>query len=140
MAQTMRPMDLLEYRAMSNGACVATGLELVWKTSELSKAAYLDGALLCCWGRYRQTILSDECNPWMVATPLIETTKAKRLFLKKSKAITRDLVGDYSRAWNMVFAENRLTIRWLKWVGFEFVGDPVMVGGYQFLPFEFRRD
>jgi len=140
MAEKMRPMDVLEYRAMSNGAPVEVGMELVWKTSDLGKAAYLDGELLCCWGRYRQTILSAECNPWMVATPLVETQKARRFFLRNSKAMTRDLVGDFSRAWNLVYEGNKRTIRWLKWVGFELVGEPVMAGGYRFLPFEFRKD
>lgn len=140
MANKMRPMDVLEYRAMSNGAPVEVGMEFVWKTSEIGKAAYLDGELLCCWGRFRQTILSSECNPWMVATPLVETKEAKRLFLKNSKEMTRDLVGDFSRSWNLVYEGNKLTIRWLKWVGFNFVGEPVMADGLKFLPFEFRKD
>ncbi len=136
MARNMRPMDRLEYRAMTQGVPLEPGMLHMLKTSEISRAAYVDGELLCCWGRIRQTILSGECCPWMVATPLIESKTAKRVFIERSPEIIDDLTSGFKRAWNMVYEGNGKTIRWLKWAGFEFKGEPLFVNGYKFLPFE----
>lgn len=136
MAKNMRPMDELEYKIMAQGAPLEMGMLHMLSTSELSKAAYVDGQLLCCWGRIRQTVLSAECCPWMVATRLIETREAKRVFVRRSSEIIDDLTCGFNRSWNMVYEGNKTTIRWLKWAGFKFVGEPLLVNGYKFLPFE----
>lgn len=139
MAENMRDMDRIEYQAMAQGAPILTGMEHMLKASRYAKAAYIDGKLLCCWGRIRQTILTNECCPWMVATTLIEERGPKRIFIERSPQIIADLTNGFSRSWNLVYEGNRQTIRWLKWAGFEFVGDPVMVSGLKFLPFEKRK-
>lgn len=139
MSKNMRPMDKLEYGVMAQGAPLELGMLHMLNISELSKAAYVDGELLCCWGRIRQTILSAECCPWMVATPLVETKAAKKVFLKQSPSIIDDLTQGFNRSWNMVYEGNKTTIRWLKWAGFEFIGEPLLVNGYKFLPFEKRK-
>ncbi len=136
MAQSMRPMDRLEYRVMAQGAPIEAGMLHMRAVSDLAKAAYVDGKLLCCWGRIRKTILSGECCPWMVATPLIDDRTARRIFIQRSPKIIDDLTGGFNRAWNMVYEGNKVTIRWLKWAGFKFVGEPLVVDGYKFLPFE----
>lgn len=139
MAEQMRDDDLFEYKVMAQGAPVEMGMIHMRKVSQVAKAAYIDGELLCCWGRIKKTILTAECCPWMVATPLIETKPAMRIFLAQSPSIIEDLTGGFQRSWNMVYEGNKKTIRWLKAVGFEFVGNPLIVDGHKFLPFEKRN-
>ncbi|MBU4566996.1 MAG: DUF2833 domain-containing protein [Proteobacteria bacterium] len=42
-------------------------------------------------------------------------------FLKESRQWVEDLNKAWPVLWNLVYAENELHIKWLKWLGFEFV-------------------
>mgnify|MGYP000666343052 FL=1 len=139
MSQKMREMDRLEYRLMSNGAPIFDGLCHMQERSDQSFAAYVDGELLCCYGRIRGTALTNEACPWLVATDLVMTPRGRRVFLEAGPPLIAELIKGFSRCWNMVYEQNTVAIRWLKWVGFEFNAPPVNVRGYKFLPFEIRK-
>lgn len=140
LGQNMRPMDRLEYNAMAAGVLVEDGMRYMANLTERGQAAYVDGELLCCWGLFCKTVLANDCDLWMLATPLIETKKAKRLFIQQSKGMARDLLGDFSKGSNWVYEGNKTTIRWLKWLGATFDRDPMMFNGVRFVPFDLRKD
>jgi len=139
MAEQMRPIDKFEYMVQSGSDNIELAMEMVHDIATVSQCAYIDDELICCWGRFDRSIIMQECNPWMVATDKIEHKIAKRMFLKRSHETVRDLVGNFDRAWNQVYQGNKLTIRWLKWIGFEFSPDPEIISGHPFLRFEYGR-
>lgn len=139
MAQKMRPVDVFECRQTHPGVTLVDAMRNVCKISSVAKAAFVDGDLLCCWGRVNYSVLSGECSPWMLATTLINERAARREFLRQSPKIIDELTGRFVRSWNIVYEGNRVTIRWLKWSGFEFSDDPIILDGHRFLKFEKRN-
>lgn len=57
--------------------------------------------------------------PWAVATPEIE--KHSIGMLRASKALLRIFHSHYPKLVNFVDARNKTHIRWLQWLGFEFI-------------------
>lgn len=140
MAAMMRPVDRLEASAMSGGGPLPAVMIHMQTRSSGGKAAYYNGGLLCCWGRVNGTALTGECNPWMVATDLIESRAARRELIARTRKECRKLLRGFRRGWNMVYEGNKRTIRWLKWAGFEFTGEQVERGGLKFLVFEIKEN
>lgn len=139
MAEEMRAIDKFEYMVQSGSDNIHLAMSMVYDIANVRQVAFIDDQLVCAWGRFDRSILLQECNPWMVATDMINHKIAKRMFIKQSPKIAEDLAGGFARAWNQVYAENKITIRWLKWLGFVFDPEPEMINGYPFLTFEYGR-
>lgn len=140
MAKNMRPMDVLECNAMAPATSLEDVMLHMQKRSSEAYAVFVGDDLLCCFGRIDRTALSGECNPWMVATPFVETARGRRVMVSLSKSVIARMVKGFSRSWNFVYEGNTTTIRWLKWVGFVFDGEPKTIGGHTFLPFEIKGE
>lgn len=138
MAECIRPMDALENHIITLQPLIHT-LQQVYKRSEKAYAARFNGRLLCIFGRMPRTILSGDCNLWMVATSMIdEDKKAMLAFARVSKSIVHRMAKNYERAWNIVYDKNHRTIRWLKHCGFQFDEKPIMINGHGFYRFELK--
>lgn len=57
--------------------------------------------------------------PWLLASE--ELRKCAREFIPQSKAWIETIHDDYDLLFNYVHAANTVSIRWLKWLGFNFV-------------------
>ena len=57
--------------------------------------------------------------PWLLATD--ELPKVQREFLPESLKWVERVNDRYDLLFNYVYAENKTSIRWLKWLGFSFI-------------------
>lgn len=135
MAAQMRPMDLLEFELMSGGMTVIQTLEHLRRRSRRCKAAYVDGRLACCYGIVPTTLISTDGNPWLCATDLINIPQVRREFIARTRDEAHWMLAGFESVWNFVHCDNRVAIRWLKWIGFDFGGAEISLGGHRFIRF-----
>jgi hypothetical protein len=57
--------------------------------------------------------------PWLLASDAL--SKVARQFLPESEKWVERINERYDLLYNYVYAENKLSIRWLKWLGFSFI-------------------
>tara|TARA_R110000850_G_scaffold23358_1_gene69068 strand:- start:5904 stop:6362 length:459 start_codon:yes stop_codon:yes gene_type:complete len=138
MSEKMRRFDQEEFTAMTHGTPHIDTLRQLLRGSRVAKAAYVDGELVALYGILAKNVLSTEGHPWLAATAMIEDRGIRRLFVKHTKRELSGMLGGFSHLWNLVSDENAVAIRWLKWIGFSFVGDEYAIGGMRFLKFEMR--
>ncbi|MEW8025545.1 MAG: hypothetical protein AB2777_21100 [Candidatus Thiodiazotropha endolucinida] len=94
----------------------------------LSPKAYtlrVEGELVCIFGVGMLSMIGPEGVPWLLGTNAIK--RHRRLFLELSKPISTHLLSKYAHLRQLVDVRNRLSVRWLKWLGFDFNG-PVEAG------------
>lgn len=56
--------------------------------------------------------------PWLLATPEVE--RHPITFLRASRGFIDEMKERYNRLENWVHVQNKLSMRWLRWAGFEF--------------------
>ena len=112
----MREHDIQEVNAATR-----MGIENAVKTSvnlsTYSKTGLVNDELVCMWGVCPISLLSSSGSPWMLGTDLIK--KKQRIFLRRSKPWLDDIRKDYRYLENFVDERNVMSIKWLKWLGFE---------------------
>ena len=112
----MRDHDIQEVNAATR-----MGIENAVKTSvnlsTYSKTGLVNDELVCMWGVCPISLLSSSGSPWMLGTDLI--SKKQRIFLRRSKPWLDDIRKDYRYLENFVDERNVMSIKWLKWLGFE---------------------
>jgi hypothetical protein len=88
--------------------------------------------IICFWGKYRETILDDVVYVWMEPVrdklPGMAFLRASRKFIDELKPTARLLVGTCA-------ADNKMSYRWLFWLGFRAVGT-FKLRGREFLRME----
>jgi len=70
---------------------------------------------------------------WFLSTELDK--KQWAYFSKRSKKWLEYLIADYECVFNMVPKHNKRTVKWLKWLGFEFKQEELVVHDVQMLYF-----
>jgi len=75
-------------------------------------------------------------TPWLLATDLIQTIGVR--FIRGSRPIVDQWLAKYLVLENFVHADNELSIKWLKWLNFEFK-ETVIVNNEPFIRFVARR-
>jgi len=112
-------------------------LEFSLKNSERAWTAFVDEAPLMMWGVSRVgSLLSMKGVPWMLAADGFNDKKVQREFLKQSRFAVDLLQRGFRRLENCVHADNKLSVRWLKWCGFTVnETEPVKVDGADFYLF-----
>ena len=116
LVRNMREHDKQEVNAATNMGirnAVKTSVDL----SSYSKTGLVNDELVCMWGVCPISLLSGSGSPWMLGTDLI--TEKQRIFLRRSKPWLDDIRKDYRYLENFVDERNVLSIKWLKWLGFE---------------------
>lgn len=132
----LRKADLLEIDAGA-GQTAEEALSEGLETSNPCFAAYWKGEPLCMFGVVPQNTPGDPVQNgsiWMVGTDLVD--EMGMAFLRVSRQWFDQLMKQYDTLGNAVDARNEVHIKWLKWLGFDFLA-PVPMGPYNlpFIPF-----
>lgn len=136
LAEHMRAMDAKECMLVG-GASPRQALEQGLEHSLWAYVAEIAGKPVALFGVAPDGLLGDEASPWMLCVEGIE--RHARALLICAPRFIRAMSEGFERLINVVHADNRSAIRFLKWCGFVF-GEPVEIAGEMFLPFEMARE
>jgi hypothetical protein len=115
LATRLRKMDLKEIAAGSGRfprAVLRSGL----RTSVFCRVGLADGEPICIYGVRAASALSVEAIVWMLGTDQLHKHAMK--FGRECGIQVKEMLKDFKVILNYCHAENKLTIRWLKWLGF----------------------
>ena len=132
-AANMRPADRREVWA-SHRDTPYEALSRSLGASERAWAAIVDGQPVVVWGVARGgCVFSRKGVPWLLGTVALE--KYWLEFLKQSRPWV-DLMRDgYDLLENYVHGENHLSIKWLRWCGFQVSREETTIHGETFYRF-----
>ena len=116
LVRNMRKHDVQEVNAATRMG-VRNAVETSVNLSTYAKTGLVNDELVCMWGVCPISLISSSGSPWMLGTDLIE--KKQRIFLRRSKPWLDDIRKDYKHLENHVDERNTLSVKWLKWLGFE---------------------
>lgn len=135
LAENLRPEDKAEILAFSDD--VAGTILNALQHSSWAYTVEVDGELACMFGVGALSLLSESGVPWMLGTDVIN--RNKRSVITYGKQYIQAMLKEYPHLWNMVHAENKRSIKWLKRLGFT-VHEAQPMGPKQsmFHPFEMR--
>lgn len=114
-ADNMRAEDIIEVWAAGRHT-PSEALEMSMKNSRKVVVVYDDDTPLAILGIVLRDFLSGTGVPWLLSTE--QALKHKRQFLELSPPVIEEMMDMCSKLVNYVHADNKLSIRWLKWLGF----------------------
>lgn len=139
LARNLRPMDLLEVRAIAPDRAVDDALVAAGRTSLRGQAGFFNGELVACWAIVPHNGSETEVAPWLLATDAIDRADVRRAFLSHGAKELGKLTEGFEYLWNFVHRENSVARRWLRFMGFEFRDTrQYMISGEHFVRFEMR--
>lgn len=131
----LRPADCDELMAMSGEVYFSIKWSIM--CSRFSWAFEVDGELACLLGIVEGSMISSFGIPWMLGTTVLD--KNVGVLIRHSRKYYEEVKGKYAHLVNFVDARNTKSIRWLKWLGFEFGEKQLMgVANMPFYRFELR--
>ncbi|EJZ17398.1 hypothetical protein NE852_12855 [Rhizobium sp. Pop5] len=133
-ARRMRQADRDEVWKAS-GMSPVRALSYSLRKSSAAWTVFIDGRAEVIFGVGAINILAGVGAPWLLGTDAIERHAAG--FLRGSIEWRDQLLRHYPILRNLVDADNRVSLRWLRWLGFS-IFDPVSLRGHEFRPFELR--
>lgn len=118
-------------------------LSLLWDSyarSRPPRTGLINDERCCMFGVTPVTALSSFGVPWLLGTDLL--ARYPVTFLRYSRPYFEEMQATYRVLTNFVHDENVRSIRWLRWLGFEFSDYPAPIGqhGERFYQFQWRRD
>ncbi len=93
----------------------------------------VDGVPIGMVGVSHRSLLGNQGTPWLLGTRKL--TDSKKLFLLYSKIILKNMSEGYDRLENYISVENKPTMRWLRYLGFEIGEEIKSVTGVPFKRF-----
>lgn len=115
-AANMRPSDRKEIYYLA-ALTPPAAIKATAAMSAYGKTALVNGEPCVIWGVARRTFLSDVGVPWLLGTPLAEQYQFR--FGRATRVYFEEAASRFPVMENYALAENRKTIRWLKWLGFD---------------------
>lgn len=116
MAERMREQDAKEVMA-SNGLDPLRSLQASFNASaECHTIIHEDGSIVGMFGVANCEVFG---SPWLLGTDKLIDTRAE--FIPQAKQWVEKINNDYPLLLNFVHAENTVSKRWLKSLGFEFI-------------------
>ena len=140
LAPNLRHDDAEEvFAATGYGADIV--LPIALEFAGQATAAVDDEGVVCMWGVHKATTLSGVGHPWLLGTPRM-VTKHRRTFRDLSLLIAENMRLEYDVLENFVDARNKISIRWLGWLGFKVEETPQPYGpfGMPFHKFHWRKN
>lgn len=136
-APRMRQADKDEVLA-SSGREPLEALLYSIKHSDEAFTGMADGVPEIMFGVGTINLLYQVGAPWLLGTDAVQTHY--RPFLKSSMLWKSHLMSRYNELHNMVDDRNKVSKRWLKWLGFE-IGPAIDIGnGLHFREFWMRKE
>jgi hypothetical protein len=135
-ACNIREHDRREINAATNIGI----MQAIYRSYRLSTSCYtgmVDDKPAIIFGVAPISVLSGVGAPWLIGTDGVD--KVKRQFILECRTYLLSMGNTYPELRNYVDVRNNTSIRWLKWLGFEF-SEPVEYGvnGELFYPFARR--
>jgi len=96
-----------------------------WKMSHYSVVVMVNDIPCVILGLVKRDFLSGTGVPWLLGTE--QALKHAREFLKLSPPVIDEMLALCPRLFNYVHVKNRISVRWLKWLGFN-IDEPVPHG------------
>lgn len=125
-AADMRPEDVREVWA-SHEHTPEEALDASFWRSTKAWTCLVRGSPAFMWGvAPRESLLGNVGCPWLLGTPAIKDVR--RDFVRNCRKYVGMMQELYPRLENYVHAENKVSIRWLKWCGFELAEEPEEYG------------
>lgn len=135
LAANMRAIDVKECEIIS-GLSPREALAEGVAGSPSVTVAEVDGRVVCAFGVAEASFLGGDGYPWLLCAEGIE--RHARIMLTCAPRFVGEMQGACERLSNVVHADNRSAIRFLRWLGFSF-GEMFHVKGEPFLPFHWER-
>ncbi|WP_461521171.1 hypothetical protein [Porticoccus sp.] len=116
-ADNMRAQDVVEVSA-SGGHSPFEALDYSVQGSGYSTVAVIGGEPVAVFGLALRGILGRTGVPWMLGTDGV--SRRRRVFAPKSREVIEEMLSITPYLYNYAHVGNTVSIRWLKWLGFEF--------------------
>ena len=133
LTENMRQVDVNEIEAVTNLGtleCVVASVHNSEK--DCCFAVFADGVLVCIYG------CSIVGNPWLLVTNAMDSHVLN--LTRRTKRIVRMMSKRWPILSNIVDCRNKMTIRWLKTIGFTFKETIEIKPGFPVIRFEMVRD
>ena len=132
----LREIDRREIRALSGQEPMKALAFSFERSARVFSAVTGGGEIIQMWGVGSiGPLLGLVGMPWLLASDILERPEVAREFIRQSRPYARKMEEGFVRLENRVHAENRLAIRWLKWLGYSFADQPERWGGEDFYLF-----
>lgn len=129
----LRQADMTELLDMAHARTVPDALEECLSLSS-DTFVVLKDSTIC--GVFGVSTSKSFAIPWLLGTDEMCTLS----FCKQAKQVVREWSLRYPPMYNLVWSENKTSIRFLKWLGFAFPDHaPVPVRGHLYIKFIFPR-
>jgi len=116
LGQNLRDADLEEIRATT----ILSGRQVLRNAvacSDMATTGLVDGCPVFMFGTRRASILYNVGTPWMLGSDLL--VKHQIEFLRRGQDIVEQMRAPYKFLENHVDCRNKMSIKWLEWLGFE---------------------
>lgn len=123
-AENMRQADVDEVTA-SHGHTPIQALQAGVDVSDFIVAVVIDDEPVAILGLSRCNPITDTGIPWLLSSE--NALKHKREFLLQSPKVIEQMLSICPNLFNFVHAENKTSVRWLKWLGFT-IEEPKPIG------------
>ncbi len=123
-AADMRQADAAEVWA-SHGHTPIQAVMAGWKLSQYSVVVMVNDEPCVIMGLVSRDLLSGIGTPWLLGTE--KALNHAREFFRLSPPVINDMLKVCPRLFNYVHADNKVSIKWLKWIGF-IIDEPIPHG------------
>ncbi len=119
----------------SNYHLPETALEKGLRANGKAWTILVDNIPVAMMGVTRPTLLSDKGIPWLLSTDELALKVKARLFMKVSKSMVKCMKQGFGVLENYVSVENKVSLFWLKKLGFLFGEEHSGLTGVMFKKF-----
>ena len=116
-ADNMRQADIEEVAASHGHTPIQALCEGV-KISDSCVVAIANDEPVAVFGLVRGCVLSGYGTPWALGTDSL--FEYKKSFMKWSRVLLAMMLNEFDHLENFVHVKNQQSVRWLKWLGFQF--------------------
>jgi hypothetical protein len=136
LAPNLRPEDKDEVWE-SGSYLPEEALVMSFKSSADAKVVILDGEIVCMYG-ISVSEVEGMGIPWMLGTKRLRSVPKE--FLERTLLIIEEYSRQYSLLANCVWSKNTVHIRWLEWLGFTIIRNPILLGRNQEIFYYFFKN
>jgi len=137
LAPRLRAQDVAELNA-SGHVDLQHVLQFSLHISRMKAAAEIDGELVALFGVSSLSLLGGMGAPWFLGSDAV--VRHARVLQRMAPGYISEMLQAYPHLINRVHAENTISVRWLKRLGFTVHPARLNAHGHLFHDFEMKRD